>query len=292
MFILAERGSSSFFILLRNWRRAIVNSQYVKSWLFVLLISAGLISYGIVSNEPAIPAESSVKGLQTQPDTQPIADSPLATPPAPTPVQSSPQSQENSTSLPSAPDCTPAPRTALSSIDIANAGYGLTEIIEPPKTYRVYGYSPAQIREQIRRCSPVTSHNKKYSAETSYKVNWRYNSRKTADGLCKTTDAKVAIRMQITYPSWQPSAYDQSGLQSKWTRFIKALEVHEQEHLRLNREYARNLLRTIEDFPATGCSELSGKLRGDIDRLIAAVKNQHTNYDSASNHGATQGAIW
>jgi predicted secreted Zn-dependent protease len=164
------------------------------------------------------------------------------------------------------PVCTPFKASTLpSSISLTNKADGLTKLVDSPQHYQVYGNNPATIRAQIRQCAPKSGNGAtEYAAETSYHITWQYNVVDAGEGKCQIAHAKVGVHVAQVMPLWQPS---------------------------LDVQYAQTLLDDLNSFPATSCAQLAQAVKYLTDSDIAILDQANDNYDSSTNHGATQGAI-
>jgi predicted secreted Zn-dependent protease len=191
------------------------------------------------------------------------------------------------------PVCTPFKGNTLpSSISLTNKADGLTKLVDSPQHYQVYGNNPATIRAQIRQCAPKSGNGAtEYAAETSYHITWQYNVVDAGEGKCQIAHAKVGVHVAQVMPLWQPSLDVQSGLASQWQAFMNSLITHENGHTDIDVQYAQTLLDDLNSFPATSCAQLAQAVKYLTDSDIAILDQANDNYDSSTNHGATQGAI-
>jgi predicted secreted Zn-dependent protease len=142
-------------------------------------------------------------------------------------------------------------------------------------------------------CSPVTTDNDagQFAASTDFAIAWAYNYQTNADGTCSLSGASVGITVSEILPAWQQTAGAVPGITASWQRFITNLQTHESGHTQLDQTAAVNLLSDLQNFPATDCSSIAVAANTKAQADLTALNQANDNYDAATNHGATQGAI-
>jgi predicted secreted Zn-dependent protease len=169
---------------------------------------------------------------------------------------------------------------------------GLQQQIDQPLSYQIFGNSDSTLRSQIRQCAPKDDGQAgaSFAAQTNYRLLWRY---KYIDdgGMCKISDASVSIHINQVLPQWQPRSGAPKALVGEWNNFMRAVATHENGHVTLDLQYAQNLLDDLRNFPPTPCSQLQESVSHLASTDIAQLAQANDNYDSTTNHGATQGAI-
>lgn len=208
-----------------------------------------------------------------------------------------------------APSSTPAPGAATQSttpvqtcvpytdslvptqIDLRSVSDGLAQLIDSPTQYRIYGTNAATLRSQVRQCAPATNGSAQYTAQTTYSLNWQYGYTRDASGMCRVVHPKVGLHVSQILPVWQPTAQADAGLPATWQQFMSALATHENGHTALDVQYAQTLQSDLNNFPATACDHIQQAVQHLADSDVATLNQANDNYDSSTNHGATQGAI-
>jgi len=195
--------------------------------------------------------------------------------------------------VPPIPACTPTTFSGPTALDVSNAPVGYSEVIEQPSHYQIYGNTANQLEKQIAQCAPATdgSGSAEFTAETSYRLAWQYGAINLGNNQCKLSDVKVGLHVGMMLPVWQPTQFATSGLSGQWNTFMANLTTHEKGHVALDQQYAHTLADDLAAFPATDCGTLSQQVRYLIDSEVNTLNQANDNYDSQTNHGATQGAI-
>lgn len=198
-----------------------------------------------------------------------------------------------SAAAPPLPQCTPdhsyQPAGALA---LSASRAGLHTLIDSPHYYRVYGYTSAQIRQQIIRCTPTQfiGASEAYSGQTDFWMGWSYNYVQTATA-CQVTAVAVGFHVTQTYPEWQPAASAQPDLAAQWQTFMANLITHEQGHVSLDTHYAQTVLHDLQSMSAPTCSSLIQQVTSRANHDVAALNAANDDYDARTHHGQTQGAI-
>jgi predicted secreted Zn-dependent protease len=189
-------------------------------------------------------------------------------------------------------DCLPAVASAQpTAINLSGAVNGLTQLIEAPRYYQIFGDTPVQIHDQLRSCAPHTSDGEAFAGETDYTLTWQYKTTATGNGLCTLDDIKIGLHVTMDLPSWAPTSQAMESLSTKWGVFISSLIHHENGHAALDAQYAAQLLSELQNHPATDCAALSIAVQAKASNVLANLNAANSTYDAHTNHGATQGAI-
>jgi predicted secreted Zn-dependent protease len=206
-------------------------------------------------------------------------------------------STQETSSLPAEADtpidtCVPVRNSLPSPVDLSAADDGLTQRIDAPTFYKIFGSDASELRSQISRCAPKTAGQTQaeYTGQTSYNLSWSYQYADTG-GACKITSAKVGIHVVQTLPAWQSGANVDPAFKAQWNGFAVALADHESGHADLDISHAQQLLGDLRAFPLTPCSQLAQSVKQLTDSDVSLLEQANENYDSSTNHGATQGAI-
>jgi hypothetical protein len=100
----------------------------------------------------------------------------------------------------------------------------------------------------------------------------------------------VTVNVNTNLPDWTDCSWSGFGIAcacSEWNRFLNALRIHEQGHVDLVEQF-------FDEFNPIS-NKLAGHTVSEMNQIIsqAAAKLQTTsnNYDTSTNHGATQGAV-
>jgi predicted secreted Zn-dependent protease len=127
-----------------------------------------------------------------------------------------------------------------------------------------------------------------YPGYTSWNISWSISQRLTPNG-CSATPANVSLSIDTTLPKWTNV---QSGLAAQWSNFLQNLSRHESGHAELARKGAQKLLLDLENLkPTTNCRMLETAAQKVWDSNYRLMMQSDLDYDSKTNHGATEGAV-
>jgi predicted secreted Zn-dependent protease len=93
-------------------------------------------------------------------------------------------------------------------------------------------------------------------------------------------------------PRWTASGQASQDLATRWSRYVSALEVHENGHLQTGRDFESNFKRAAMSAAAPNCGAIDGSLRATYDSLLKQANARDIDYDAQTGHGATQGAVF
>ncbi len=189
--------------------------------------------------------------------------------------------------------CTPSAYALPSNLSLSATPAGLKEVIEPTQTYAIHGTDGATIREQIQACAPrqhAGDSAAEYTAQTGYSMTWQYSYAQQADGSCVVTNPRIGLHVAMVLPAWSDSTASAS-FTSQWQTFLTNLTTHENGHVDLDRQYAREMLSDLQNFPASPCDTIQQSVNGIMQNSIARLNVANDQYDATTNHGATQGAV-
>jgi predicted secreted Zn-dependent protease len=102
----------------------------------------------------------------------------------------------------------------------------------------------------------------------------------------------VGLHLSESFPSWSPSSYDASGLAAKWQTYTTNLQTHEKGHKDMAKQYANDLFNGLKTYPHTSCSTIISAVNQYGNNKVAALQSASDTYDSQTQHGATQGAVF
>ena len=215
---------------------------------------------------------------------QPIV---AATPPKLAPVQT-PHTTENA--------LTPAAEEVSGSIeviskqpiDLGSYGEGLTIVRDGAQYYQVYGDDRSTLQGQLRQCGPQHE----YAADASYHINWSYALRGDESGVCRVVGVKVGVRTGMILPFRATSGNEPASLLAAWQAFSNSLKIHEDGHTQLAEQYAAQLLYRLQNYQPGDCYTMGSGVEATANGVMGQLRSAQAQYDTGTNHGVTQGAIF
>lgn len=197
----------------------------------------------------------------------------------------------NTASIPAPPSCVPSTTyKPVQALGISTSSPGLTQVIDPPFYYDVYGYTADQIRAQLDQCFPgATNSMGDIDAATTMWINFVYTVYTKPSGLCSLKDVAVGAHVGYLYPRWANSAYATAGLNSQWQTYAANLATHESGHKDITIDYASTIYNNLQTYPDTNCATIDQSAKNFANNLIGIMYLSQATYDSQNKHGLTQG---
>ena len=132
----------------------------------------------------------------------------------------------------------------------------------------------------------------RYYAQTEWYLSSHWSYQSTARG-CEVENGSVTLTMTMTLPILSSTAGMAPSVLKRWTTFVGNTITHEKGHVKLNLQDARNYQRDLGNFPpAPNCATTGQELTDLFDRATSTIRRDNIDYDAATNHGATQGAVF
>jgi predicted secreted Zn-dependent protease len=155
--------------------------------------------------------------------------------------------------------------------------------------YAVAGSTLGELWHSQAQQRPWKS-NFSFAARTRWDLKWKFRfavegERYRVEGFELRTEVLVIL------PRWLPPAEAEEAVVSQWTRYVKALMVHEAGHVAIAQQAAAEIRRQIDGLPTFASA---AELRDVVGRTAEEVQNNYRQrereYDQRTRHGATQGA--
>ena len=108
---------------------------------------------------------------------------------------------------------------------------------------------------------------------------------------CRAVAVEVQIGITVTLPEWDKPPRVDPDLTREWRRFRRALERHEEGHVRLADAAAERLRLALLALRGP-CDTLGDRARRVADELSALAAKDHLAYDARTEHGVKDGALW
>jgi predicted secreted Zn-dependent protease len=164
-------------------------------------------------------------------------------------------------------------------------------IVEKYQYYDIRGNSQQELTCELQD-NGCTTDGKKYDSITRWRISWDYAYNLTAQG-CVADSFRTTVEINYRFPRWVQTDAAPPLLVESWDTYLKNLQLHEQGHRDIAVTAAGELSQTVADLPPYPlCSDLDLSIRrifrGRTEKLNADSKA----YDTATNHGASQGALF
>lgn len=158
------------------------------------------------------------------------------------------------------------------------------------RQYAVRGATLEQLRADLKANGVADDAGQFYSGVATTGLGYTYQFREQPGG-CGVADVRVLLQVSLTTPAWQGRWTSGPALAATWDRYVSALQVHEDGHINLARQAADRLGAKVEALSAPGCPALEARAKALRDEAMEALKQAHADYDRATDHGRTQGAV-
>jgi predicted secreted Zn-dependent protease len=174
---------------------------------------------------------------------------------------------------------------------------GITITLPPLVTeryefYDINGSTEKDLKQEMRRKGVTGDDGKKYEAITRWLVRWNYDHTRGTES-CSADSFQLIIEIVFRYPRWTRMEDAPHALMDKWEGYMKHLTAHENGHRDMVLQAAAGLSRAVSDMPpAQTCAQLDREVRILSRTRMNKLNDDERQYDEATNHGATQGAIF
>jgi predicted secreted Zn-dependent protease len=156
--------------------------------------------------------------------------------------------------------------------------------------YMIEGATPPDLRREMSTKGPQGKEGRRFDGHTRWYVSWRYQY-KNIGGGCAIASVTTKVKSTITLPQWRNESRADGTTRALWSRYLAALELHEQGHRRHGVDAAHEIDLAIAAMPSAGsCDALGTNANALGMRILQKYQQRDLDYDRDTNHGATQGA--
>jgi len=125
---------------------------------------------------------------------------------------------------------------------------------------------------------------------SSSQVQWHFNWQSTP-GQCRITDVSTEVTVTAHTPHLQPDPQRPNAVQQQWDGYLLALQAHQEKHIELALEHARQIEQSIATLPPMGsCNQLQQAANATGQRLLNVLSEANREYDKRTQQGALEGA--
>lgn len=147
--------------------------------------------------------------------------------------------------------------------------------------YAVGGTTANQVRARIDKRRPAAPDGSHFDAYTHWEYRWNWPG--YGRSSCSLSQARVTVKITVSFPRWTKPAGADPTLAADWARYSKALARHEQGHV----DYAFNRLpAVVRAIKNSSCANADKAATAQLN----AIRKHDVSYDASTQHGATQGA--
>jgi predicted secreted Zn-dependent protease len=151
--------------------------------------------------------------------------------------------------------------------------------------YDISGSTESELRAQMTALGPVDPYdnNRHVDAYADWTISWNWPGYGTSD--CDLGSAEVGYELSVTMPRWTPPTEASPELVTKWENYLQVLKTHEAGHFENVIDHYQTVLTAIQ---AATCDTADAAATAALEPL----RQNDAAYDSETNHGATQGAVF
>ncbi len=165
------------------------------------------------------------------------------------------------------------------------------EIIIQKRHYPAAGQTSAQIRQSLDRNTPVRQNGKPFDAYTRWDIDWQFWWAYDGDGTCRITRVTTVVQIWQTFPRMENAGDLVPQLADRWERHMIALIEHEEGHVALGVDAARNIERRLSQMgDRSSCDQLESEANALAREIIARYTRLEAQYDADTNYGERDGA--
>jgi len=155
--------------------------------------------------------------------------------------------------------------------------------------YYIDGPSAAVLAAQLDQKGPVGSDGIHYAGKTRWDIQWKFSPQQQGT-TCSMKGVAMAIGIAQTMPRWRGENKGAAGLKALWSKFLDALQRHEDGHkehgLKAGREIEAAVLAVK---PASNCEDLESAANTAAQAIVSKYQALDEEYDRKTDHGRNQG---
>lgn len=164
------------------------------------------------------------------------------------------------------------------------------DINDHVERYTIEGTTAQDLRREMTTKGPQGTGGRRFDGYTRWYVSWRYQYKNTGSG-CAIASVTTDVKTTITLPQWRNENRADGATRALWSRYLTALDLHEQGHRRHGVDAANEIDVAIAAMPPAGsCDALGTNANALGMRILQKYQQRDLDYDRDTNHGATQGA--
>ena len=149
--------------------------------------------------------------------------------------------------------------------------------------YDVSGRTPQEIRASINAVRPSDANDgRRVDGLARWQLRWSW---RTTGRACDLSEPQIDFSATILMPRLVDKETVAPRVLTRWRTYIAALERHEAGHVRRPFERGNEIAAAIRASTCEGVAEAAQRAYQDIAR-------PDVEYDRATRHGATEGAIF
>lgn len=176
----------------------------------------------------------------------------------------------------------------VSASTLCSADVILREIY---KHYSIEPQTVLQIKQELRKKSPVSKSKRLFHGGTEWKLTPKFGVR-VVGNLCQIFSASVTLAGTYTLPKMTNRTSASEKTQLIFDQYYESLMFHEKGHQALWLEAGEKIEKLLQYFPEEyHCNPLAQKAKHAIAEIVLDYQQKNRDYDKQTGHGKTQGAF-
>ncbi|HEX2923851.1 MAG TPA: DUF922 domain-containing protein, partial [Chloroflexota bacterium] len=132
---------------------------------------------------------------------------------------------------------------------------------------------------------PLDTTGTRWDALMEWSLSWKWTRGTDGSGACRVTSPSVAINSKVTFPRWLVPDDAQPDLVAHWMAYTRALAQHEGGHVTV----ALDAVPYVEGLMKKSSCD---KVQQTVQAGVQHIRDLEDKYESATDHGRTQGALF
>ena len=130
----------------------------------------------------------------------------------------------------------------------------------------------------------------RHRQHSANRVEWHFNWESTP-GQCRITEVRTEVSVTLHQPRLLPDPQRPASVQQQWDAYLLALQAHQEGHVELALNSAREIERAIMALPpASSCEQLQASANATGRRLQEQLAADDREYDKRTQQGTLDGA--
>jgi predicted secreted Zn-dependent protease len=155
--------------------------------------------------------------------------------------------------------------------------------------YYIDGASATVLAAQLDQNGPLGSDGTRHPGRTRWDIQWKFGHEEKGTA-CSMTAVAIAVGVAQTVPRWRGEEKGAAGLKALWTKFIAALQRHEDGHkqngLKAGKEIEAAVLAVK---PASNCEDLEAAANAAAQAVVKKYQALDEEYDRKTSYGRNEG---
>jgi len=131
--------------------------------------------------------------------------------------------------------------------------------------YDIQGSTAQELLDEMYENGPIAGFESyRSSAALEYDLLYTWPGKSLGD--CDLNKAETRYELKVIAPRWKPYSDVSPELVENWVRYIAKVRAHEEEHIKIVRNYFALLNETIANSTCLAASDAAAKVEQDLNR--------------------------